>query len=202
MLRLRSVEPPFADRDVAGQAARLLAEAEAAGLWAPRSLISRLDQAVFSEALESMAETGVAPNAVIDMPAYADKDPQGFGDWIGRVRESIAASPVPERELPRLDTLFGIDRVAELIGVAGSTLRRYLAGTRPVPDDVAWRGHVVVGVVGALAGSYNDRGVRRWFERPRTQLDGRAPDQILAGAWSPDSPDVARVVALAAESAG
>jgi hypothetical protein len=171
MLRLRSVEPPFADRDVAGQAARLLAEAEAAGLWAPRSLISRLDQAVFSEALESMAETG-------------------------------AASPVPERELPRLDTLFGIDRVAELIGVAGSTLRRYLAGTRPVPDDVAWRGHVVVGVVGALAGSYNDRGVRRWFERPRTQLDGRAPDQILAGAWSPDSPDVARVVALAAESAG
>jgi hypothetical protein len=149
-----------------------------------------------------MAELGVAPGAVLDLPAYADKDSREFGRWIARARQSMAASPVPERELPRLDNLFATDRLADLIGVAGSSLRRYLAGTRPVPDDVAWRGHVVARLVGGLAGSYNERGIRRWFERPRAELAGRAPDQILAGAWDPDAPDVARVVALAAESAG
>ena len=118
------------------------------------------------------------------------------------VRDDVAASPVPERELPKLDLLFSTGRLAEAVGVAQSSLRRYLAGERHVPDDVANRAHLLARMVGDLAGSYNERGIRRWFERARSQLDDRAPQDILTGAWSPDDPDVARVAALAAQRAG
>jgi hypothetical protein len=52
-------------------------------------------------------------------------------------------------------------------------------------------------VVASLNGSYNDMGVRRWFHRPRTALNGKAPSDILAGAWSSDDADVVSVRALA-----
>ena len=35
--------------------------------------------------------------------------------------------------------------------------------------------------MGDLAGAYNDIGVRRWFERQRTRLDGNTPAQALGG---------------------
>ena len=108
-------------------------------------------------------------------------------------------SPVPEAELPKLDVLFGNDRLASLIGVGSSSLRRYLAKDREVPDDVAGRLHLVAQVVGNLAGSYNDRGIRRWFERPRVQLDGQSPEDILKGQWGTDDPTVTCVASLAAD---
>jgi len=43
-----------------------------------------------------------------------------------------------------------------------------------------------------LEGSYTDEGVARWWERPRTQLDGMTPTE----AWQ-STPD--RVIRLAAE---
>ncbi len=50
-----------------------------------------------------------------------------------------------------------------------------------------------------LAGSYNDIGIRRWFHRKRTLLDGRAPAQLLTGEWDPDEPGPGRVRELARE---
>ena len=46
---------------------------------------------------------------------------------------------------------------------------------------------------------YNDIGIRRWFDRKRSALDGRAPAQVLSGEWDPDDPGPARVRALARE---
>ena len=202
MLRLLSAEPPFRDTAVAGQAARLLATAESLGLWEPKEVVSRLDAALFDEALGAVATAGVATSAALEWRAVADKPAPEFAGWVGAVRDELRACPVPERELPVLADLFGAERLAELVGAAGSSLRRYLAGERQVPDDVAGRAHVVALIVGDLAGSYNDRGIRRWLERPRAQLDGRAPDEILSGGWDPDGRDVALVVALAGERAG
>ena len=54
-------------------------------------------------------------------------------------------------------------------------------------------------VVGDLAGSYNDIGVRRWFHRKRTLLDGRAPAALLKGNWDPDDEGPMRVRELARE---
>jgi len=202
MLRLRSAESPFEDAAVAGQAARLLALAEAVGLWQPQALVERLNRVVFAEALEAVAGAGVARHAPFDWESYAAKTPEDFVAWIREVRGDIADSPVPDRELPKLDALFGTDRLAALTGVASSSLRRYLGHDREVSDQVAGRAHLVARIVGDLAGSFNEQGIRRWFERPRPQLDQRAPKDILCGKWDPESPEAARVAALAAERAG
>ena len=175
MLRLRSAEPPFSDVTVAGQAARLLALVEAIGIWHPHGLVETLNRDVFGDALKAVAAAGVARNAVFDWEVYGDAAPAEFASWIRSVREDVAASPVPEAELPKLDELLGSDKLARSVGVAGSSLRRYLSHDRDTPDDVARRGHVLACVVGDLAGSYNERGIRRWFERPRPQLGGRTP---------------------------
>jgi hypothetical protein len=71
------------------------------------------------------------------------------------------------------------------------------------PQDVAERLHWLALIVGDLLGSYNDYGIRRWFERKRTALGGRSPREVLelVGDWSPDDPKVAKVRDLAASLA-
>jgi hypothetical protein len=78
-------------------------------------------------------------------------------------------------------------------------LKRYQSGERDTPDDVAARLHFLALVVSDLAGSYNDIGVRRWFQRKRTLLDGRAPVTLLKGHWDPDDEGPMRVRQLARE---
>jgi hypothetical protein len=93
--------------------------------------------------------------------------------------------------------VFPIEDLAALLGISLSSLKRYQQGDRDTPDDVAARLHFLALVVGDLAGSYNDIGIRRWFQRKRTQLDGRAPAAILDGNWDPDDPGPQRVRELA-----
>jgi hypothetical protein len=202
MLRLRSASAPFAHPEVAGAAARLLALVETSGIWAPGAIVDTLDDAVFHQALVAMADAGVAGHAPLQWRGYAEKDADTFSRWINGVRDDVVQSPVPEWELPKLDALFGTDRLADLIGVGHSSLRRYLSATRAVPDDVAVRGHLVTEIVSALAGSFNERGIRRWFERPRSQLGGKTPAETLIDAWDRDGMEVADVVALATQRSG
>ncbi len=62
---------------------------------------------------------------------------------------------------------------------------------------MALRAHFVARIVGDLAGTYNERGIRRWFERPRHQLSGRAPEEILRAQWAPEDDDVVAMGELA-----
>ena len=57
-------------------------------------------------------------------------------------------------------------------------------------------------LVGDLAGAYNEIGIRRWFEQPRTVLEGRTPAQLMQGDWAPDEPDLQRVRDLARSLSG
>jgi len=82
------------------------------------------------------------------------------------------------------------------------SLRRYVAGERPTPDIVAARAHWLALVVSDLAGTYNEIGIRRWFERPRAQLEGQSPAQSLGQGWDPDGPIADRVAALASALVG
>jgi len=93
--------------------------------------------------------------------------------------------------------LFGAERLAELLGVSVASLRRYAKDERPTPDVVAARLHLLARIVAELRGAYSEIGVRRWFERSRTAFRGRAPDELLTGAWDPDGADAERVLALA-----
>lgn len=125
--------------------------------------------------------------------------------WEGFVTELLDAleeSPLPEMEWRGLERILGADLLADLTGVSPSSLRRYAAGTRATPDEVAARLHFLALVVGDLSGSYNDIGVRRWFARRRTQLGGRTPVELLRGAWDPQEEGPAQVRSLAAALLG
>src|SRR3989337_1114525 len=72
-----------------------------------------------------------------------------------------------------------------------------LHGWTAAPDDVAGRLHVLARIVGELRGAYNDQGIRRWFERRRTTLNDRTPQELLAGARDPDADGPGAVLAIA-----
>jgi len=112
---------------------------------------------------------------------------------------ALEASPVPKFEWAGLARVFDVEQLSSLLDVSISSLKRYQSGERATPDAVAARLHFLVLVVSDLAGSYNDIGIRRWFHRRRTLLDGRAPVHLLAGDWDPDEPGPRRVRELAGE---
>ena len=82
------------------------------------------------------------------------------------------------------------------------SLRRYVSGSREVPDRIAARIHWLALLVSDLAGAYNELGIRRWFDRPRDSLGGRSPRQALGIDWDPAGPDAQLVRSLAAALAG
>ena len=116
---------------------------------------------------------------------------------IERVNEALGESPVPASEWPALERVLGVDLLARLLGIATVSLRRYVSGARKTPDDVAVRLHALALMVGDLAGAYNDAGVRRWFVRPRTALENRAPADVLTSGWQPDDREARQVRGLA-----
>lgn len=98
--------------------------------------------------------------------------------------------------------LFDGEQLSRLVGVSIASLRRYAGGERATPDAVAARLHFLARVVAELRGAYSEVGVRRWFERKRTQLGGRAPAALLKGGWDPDAAGPQEVLALARSLSG
>ncbi len=116
-----------------------------------------------------------------------------------RLLEALESSPLPEGEIPRLTAILGYARLAELAAVSEPSLRRYAAGERQVPDPAAQRLHFLALLIAILRGSFNEFGIRRWFERPRQTLGGRTPASTLRGDWSPDEPGPQAAMQLAVE---
>jgi len=112
---------------------------------------------------------------------------------------ALEASPAPKFEWGGLARVFEAEELGALLNVSASSLKRYQSGERATPDPIAARLHFLALVVGDLAGSYNDIGVRRWFQRKRTPLNGRAPAAILTGDWDPDDDGPGKVRQLARE---
>jgi hypothetical protein len=112
---------------------------------------------------------------------------------------ALEASPAPKFEWGGLGRVFDPEELAALLQVSVSSLKRYQSGDRTTPDLIAARLHFLALLVGDLAGSYNEIGIRRWFHRKRTQLDGRPPAAFLKAEWNPDDEGPARVRELARE---
>ena len=111
--------------------------------------------------------------------------------------EALETSPLPEAEIRSTAAAIGWERLAELSGASLPSLRRYAGGTRSTPDPVAHRVHFLARILATLAGSYNEFGARRWLERPRVALGGRAPASLLRGDWDPDDDGPRQVRELA-----
>jgi hypothetical protein len=184
-------------------AARAAVRADAMGLLPDRTELSATHPVDAAHTLTMVLD--VARDAGIGRALTIPRDPTDEKGWEGFVIELLDAleeSPLPRTEWVGLERVLGADLLGDLVGVSSSSLRRYAAGTRDTPDDVAARLHFLALVVGDLAGSYNDIGVRRWFGRRRSQLGGQAPAELLQGAWDPQEEGPEQVRRLAAALLG
>jgi hypothetical protein len=186
------------DPEGAWEGVRVATRAEAMGLLGAGVPRERMADAI-GHALEALDRAGIARREIASLERAA---PGEMAAIARRVSAALEASPHPETEWGSLAGRLGDHLLARLCGVSPSSLARYASGARGTPDPVASRLHHVALVVADLAGSYNDRGIRRWFDRPRPQLDGGTPASLLTGDWDPDDPGPEQVAELAAALAG
>ncbi len=201
-IRLTSVGAPLDRPGVLPAAMGLVRRAQGLGLLSGRDPIERLDMEVVRAIAREASAVGVGQDAAAALLRPGARTPAGLAELIGRLGEALAASPMPDREIRELLRAYDYDGLAALTGASVASLRRYAAGTRAVPDTVAGRIHFVALVTSDLAGSYNEFGLRRWWDRPRTSLDGRSPRAALGPRWDPEGPTAAAVAELAAALAG
>lgn len=200
MIQIATVEAPLNRPALLGPAVGLVRRALALGLLQDRGRIERLDIDLLRRIAREAASAGIGHDAAISL--FERPTPARLGSAIARLDDALTGSPLPRREMARLAEVLELDQLARLAGTSEVSLRRYASGTRTVPDDVAARIHWLALVTADLAGAYNPIGIRRWFDRPRSQLGGRAPRDVLGRGWSPDQPRVERVRQLAAAVAG
>ncbi len=184
----RSLSP-----EIAAVACQIMTRAEAMGI------IDLAEGAAFSsgllrEAMLRFADVGIGRTAVSVHEVRKD-----LRAALDALNEDIVASPVPSSEWRAVSQVLGLEPTARLTGVSETSARRYLEGERSTPDVVADRLHHLAMTIADLLGAYNAYGVRRWFRRSRSALDGSAPSEILTGDWSPDDEGPQGVRALAAE---
>lgn len=195
-VRIRAVSEPFetADAEAAREAIEALLLADAMGLLGEPE-IERLDLAALRRVARAAAEAGIGalPTALTARRVR----PGELHAILRALRAALEDSPTPTREWAALLPLFGVEDLARLLGVAPVSIRRYASGARPTPDPVAARLHFLARVVAELKGAYNDVGVRRWFQRRRTALGGKAPAQVLTGDWGPEDRGARKVLELA-----
>jgi len=200
LIRSVPVVDPTHDAQVAHDAVRALTLLEAMGLIALDAPLAQVTLSQLREAARTAAQAGIGrkvPRLLSGRPAT-----EQVARAMRQLVEALEDSPLPASETRVMADIFGWPELSRLAGASQPSLRRYAAGRRHAPDDVANRIHWLARVVGHLRGAYNDAGIRRWFQRPRAQLNGESPAAFLRGDWSPDDVDVDAVRALAAGLSG
>jgi hypothetical protein len=200
---------PSVNRRLHERLLTLLTRASAMGVLAGATVTQIDAQAVqrVLTALHKQGLIGAAPVALAPLlkrgPAQLDAaTAERMADSVEQLVAVLDESPAPASEWAPMRTVFGDDVLGDLLGIAPASLRRYGAAERATPQATAERLHWLAMVVSDLAGSYNDFGMRRWFERPRTQLGGKSPRALLGARWTPDDKAAQQVRKLAATLSG
>jgi len=194
MLHLSS-DPNPTDREIARLAIEASRRAEAMGLVEPGE--ARAGAADVRQLADTVRRAGVATSAADTINNVERPSNRELAALLKTIIAALEASPAPAFEWKGLIRVFAAEDLARLVDISVSSLKRYQSGERETPDGAAARLHFLALVVGDLAGSYNDVGIRRWFERKRTQLDNRSPASLLKRDWDPDDDGPQRVRELA-----
>jgi len=205
-IRIESVAEPLRHPRVASLSFRLLARAQLMG-FLPEDVeeVTRLDLPLVRRIGSCLAGRGIAQQPALLLAQLEGADPANgdrVADALRQTIEAVDASPQPGGEWQPARELLGDNLLSRLVGISTSSLTRYAAGSRSTPDEVAWRLHGIARILAALVGSYNSYGTRRWFERPRTSLDGQAPAALVSAAESEDDEGFRAVLSLAESLAG
>lgn len=207
ILHIHSVEPGFETQPVLDGLLGLFSRAFAMGLLGNKA-IDRLDHQSIQRVFDALQHGGLlgAQRARLGALLRPEVLRKGVGKNAGvalqQVIDVLEESPMPVTEWPAMRRIFGDDALADLLAISVSSLKRYAGGERVTPPDIADRLHWVAMVVSDLAGSYNQFGMQRWFERERSQLGGRSPRKTLGARWQPSDASARRVRALATSLAG
>lgn len=134
-------------------------------------------------------------------PAPVPDDIAALGVFKGRtmrpVRRNVPTA-APEDRVPFVDDLvevFGLDLLAQLIGVNRRMLYRYQDGERRPGQTIQLRLAHLTDVVSTLRTARNDHGIVRWFTEVRA--DGVQPTAMLPGRWRPLDEGPSHVLAMA-----
>ena len=195
-LHIKSVLPPFEEEELYRRATRFLRRADAMGLL--EGPIEELSPEVVRRVARKLSKRGLASDVAARLTAPVPSRDE-FVRYLDAALLALDESPVPVAELTKLNSILGHELLAAMLEISAASLQRYQNGNRAAPDAVADRAHFLTSVIAALEGTYNEFGVRRWFERPRSLFNGRSARQLLARRWTP-SDDSARRVLNAAES--
>lgn len=201
-IRIQSVAKAFDRPGVLERVLALMSKVAAMGLLPGRRRIERLDEESFRLVLKALQEgnliRGQSPALarIVTSPPSAASTREHIAE-LDRLLGAIEESPVPAKEWAGMREVFGDEELTRLLGTSASSVKRYAAGERKTPIEMADRLHWLSMVVADLAGSYNEFGIRRWFYRPRAQLDGKSPLDTLGRKWLPDSDPAKRVRGLA-----
>jgi hypothetical protein len=202
LLQITSVAAPLNRPGLLAAATGLVRRALGLGFLADRERIDRLDLELIRSIAREASKAGVGQDAAIALLEAKPSAPARLQALIARLDGQLLESPVPQLELRELQRIYDHADLASLLGTSPASLRRYAAASRTAPDPVAARIHFVALVTSELAGSYNEFGLRRWWGRARAALEGRAPREVLTGAWDADGPEATAVAALAHALAG
>lgn len=200
---------PIANRQLHERLLALLTRASAMGVLAGAA-ITQIDAAAVQRVLAALHKQGLIGAAPVALAPLLKEGPAKLdaataARMAASVDQLVAVlddSPAPASEWAPMRAVFGDEALGDLLGIAPASLRRYAAAERATPQATAERLHWLAMVVSDLAGSYNEFGMRRWFERPRVQLGGKSPRALLGPKWTPDTKAAQQVRALAAVLTG
>src|SRR5690348_12932220 len=193
-IQITSIMPPFEKEDLYPRATRLLRRADAMGLL--DEPIRELSPEVMCKVARKLSKRGLASDLAARLttgkPTAAE-----LARYLDAALLALDESPVPAAELTKLNSTLGHELLAGLLEISAASLQRYQNGDREAPDAIAERAHFLTSVISALEGIYNEFGVRRWFERPRSMFNGQTARQLLGEGWTPADESARRILAAA-----
>jgi uncharacterized protein (DUF2384 family) len=199
-IQISSAEKPFDRPELGRPAVEVLGLSEAMGLLPKTAEFNTLNWATVHEVAKYIAKAGIARALIGALDEHLDS--AALGKLLTRLAEVLRENPAPKYEWGRLQQVFPPDELAMLLGISATSVARYRAHRRRTPDEIAARLHFLARILHHLEGAYDELGVRRWFVRPRTALDRKAPADVLKKEWDPDSREALRVLELAGSLSG
>lgn len=186
-LQFAAVVPPLDTPGVGTLAARILSYAAIMDLLDALPVMTLDQNALVEGAQRVSAATGVGATTIVKLHERGSEEPRRLRELLGEFYEQLEESSAPALEWRPVNRVLGSALLMDLLGISASSLERYESSERKTPDEIADRLHFLALRLSDLAGAYNQFGVRRWFDRPRTLLRGQTPRQVLGEGWTSDS---------------
>ena len=192
-IHIASVLPPLDEEQLYPRATRFLRRADSMGLL--DEPIQELSADVVRRVAQRLSKRGLASDLAARLTAVPSRDE--LLRYLNAALIALDESPVPTAELAKLSSILGHELVVGMLDISLASLQRYQNGDREAPDAIAEKAHFLTSVIAALEGTYNEFGVRRWFERPRSVFNSRTARQLLSRRWTPSDESARRVLAAA-----